>query len=383
MRKIKVLYINNGDGIGGGSIALLNIITELKEEVECEVVFPRQKGDFSRMLEERGVKCHHFRFAMNLWPNRKLGLLKWLKMFIYWSVVNTLAPFRLMRIIKKFKPDIIHSNVGPINLGHHAALWCGIPHVWHLREYEDKDFDMHPYPSFKSQVKKFHHRNNHCIAITDGVFSHFGLGDKDIRIYDGVIPDYQQDAGLKKNYFLFAGRLQDAKGSMALLIAYDKYVLTGGQSELWYAGAATKEYADSLNAYIREHGLIEKVKLLGFRKDVYDLMSSAKALFVPSRFEGFGFITTEAMYNHCLVVGRNTGGTKEQFDNGLKMCGKEIGIRFEHDDEIPTLMHNVDKHDYTEMTSAAYDVVTSMYTIKKNAAEVLKYYRTILQTKQK
>ena len=45
-------------------------------------------------------------------------------------------------------------------------------------------------------------------------------------------------------------------------------------------------------------------------------MSKALALFVPSSFEGFGFITVEAMFCGCLVIGRNTGGTKEQFDNG-------------------------------------------------------------------
>lgn len=42
------------------------------------------------------------------------------------------------------------------------------------------------------------------------------------------------------------------------------------------------------------------------------------ALIVPSPFEAFGLITAEAMFNKCLVIGRDTAGTKEQFDNGQK-----------------------------------------------------------------
>lgn len=63
--------------------------------------------------------------------------------------------------------------------------------------------------------------------------------------------------------------------------------------------------------------IASQVVFLGMRKDIYSLMKDAMALIVPSYWEGFGFITTEAMFNGCLVIGRNTSGTKEQFDNGL------------------------------------------------------------------
>lgn len=60
------------------------------------------------------------------------------------------------------------------------------------------------------------------------------------------------------------------------------------------------------------------VKFLGRRDDVYELMAQSEMLIVPSIFEGFGFITAEGMANGCVVLGRNTAGTKEQFDVGLK-----------------------------------------------------------------
>ena len=64
-------------------------------------------------------------------------------------------------------------------------------------------------------------------------------------------------------------------------------------------------------------------------------------LIVPSIFEGFGFITAEGMANGCVVLGRNTAGTKEQFDNGVKMTGKEIGVRFIDDNEMLQIKRNL------------------------------------------
>lgn len=53
-------------------------------------------------------------------------------------------------------------------------------------------------------------------------------------------------------------------------------------------------------------------------------MNRATALIVPSPFEAFGLITAEAMFNKCLVIGKDTAGTKEQFDNGQKNTIKKL-----------------------------------------------------------
>lgn len=47
-------------------------------------------------------------------------------------------------------------------------------------------------------------------------------------------------------------------------------------------------------------------------------MNRATALIVPSPFEAFGLITAEAMFNKCLVIGKDTAGTK----NNLTMVKK-------------------------------------------------------------
>ena len=144
---------------------------------------------------------------------------------------------------------------------------------------------------------------------------------------------------------------------------------------MWLAGRDVIDVAK----LIKERKLDDKVKYLGVRKDVYELMAKARALIVPSRFEGFGFITTEAMLNHCLVIGRNTAGTKEQFDNGKEWTGTEIGIRFNNATELKEILLNVSKcsiSNYSKTIESAY-VSAKHYSIERNIECINNLYRKI------
>lgn len=113
-------------------------------------------------------------------------------------------------------------------------------------------------------------------------------------------------------------------------------------------------------------------------------MSKALALFVPSFFEGFGFITVEAMFCGCLVVGRNTGGTKEQFDHGLTLEGDEIAIRFDSDEDLVSIMKNISMNGieyYFSMIKRSQKVVMQCYTIDISANIVYGLYENILKNK--
>ena len=159
-----------------------------------------------------------------------------------------------------------------------------------------------------------------------------------------------------------------------MLESFAKYVDKGGIFDLYYAGIGTENRIQMLTQIVKDRNIQNRVLFLGHRNDVYHLMSEARALFVPSRFEGFGFITAEAMYNHCLVVGRNTAGTKEQFDNGIKMTGREIGIRFDKDTDLPSIMFSLEKESYTECINAAYKTVCSLYMSKYSAEKIFQLY---------
>ena len=107
-------------------------------------------------------------------------------------------------------------------------------------------------------------------------------------------------------------------------------------------------------------------------------MKRAKAVVVPTIFEGFGFVMVESMLNKTLVIGNNTTGTKEQFDLGLKQTGDEIGLRFSNVEDLVTSLDYAVTHDTTDMCNRAYNVVCNNYTVEKCVEETERFYMYVI-----
>ena len=184
----------------------------------------------------------------------------------------------------------------------------------------------------------------------------------------------------KEDYVLFVGRISPIKGPLELIRVFSAFRKIYPQYKLLLAGSyKMDDYVKSCFKMVEMGQLQSSVVFLGECSDVYPLMAKAKMMVVPSQFEGFGFITAEAMLNFCPVVGRNTGGTKEQFDIGLSSTGEEIGFRFSNEDEMLKAMCSIVESDVHDMCQRAHKVVSSLYTVEQNAAEIEDYYKHILK----
>ena len=382
---MRILFIANSNGLAEGSvIALLSIIEEVKSRGhESLVSFPTY-GEAQKRCEQMGVKTDVVMHWNSIYPKYvtfKSFLAIPYKLFRNcWQ--NRKAVQRICKLIADFKPDVVHTNVGTVNVGYYAAKKMGVPHVWHIREMAEKNFGWHPLPTL-GYKKRLQRRNDANIAITQDVFNFYGLSNKNSRvIYDGVFkggkaPQIELN---KDKYFLFVGRICEGKGTQwatdAFLSIKDKYP----DYKLLIAGEGDNQYALNIRERCKEEVANGRIEFLGFRSDVYDLMRHATALLVPSEREGFGFITAEAMYNGSLVIGRNSGGTKEQLDNGLKKTGKEIGLRFGTIHELEKKMSDVCERGvdyYKDMIKRAQETVVSLYTVENNVDQILTLYESL------
>ena len=188
--------------------------------------------------------------------------------------------------------------------------------------------------------------------------------------------------GGTKNYFLFAGRIQKAKGLHLLLVAYQKYAeQTSEPLILKVAGdVSDKKYYKRMTRFVKEHNLTHE--FLGNCIDIATLMKNARALIISTPFEGFGLCMPEAMQQGCLVIGRNTSGTKEQLDNALAMTGREIALRYETSEQLTSLLIQVASQPleyYQTYIETAFNVVNELYTNEKNAKQVYDFYNDILR----
>ncbi|MDU0808907.1 glycosyltransferase [Aquirufa regiilacus] len=382
---MKILYVASCGGPGGASTALYNLIQGLCDKHEIILIFP-QKGSFSKKVENLGVKCIYLpTYYLTAYPPFKsLGSkVKFLYRLLKLIYSNFIAYKYLLKVSKKINPDIIHTNVGPLDIGFKVALKLRIKHVWHLREYQDLDFDIRFFPSKSDFFKKNRHPNNFSISITQDIFDYWHLDkNKDQIIYDGVVANREHTIVPKKsNFFLFVGRIEEAKGVKKLLRVFGEFASKNNDYQLLFAGSGDEKYIQECSLLIAALKLEKRVLLLGQRDDVDKLMEEAVALIVPSRFEGFGFITVEGMYNHCLVIGKNTAGTKEQFDIGFERNGMEIGFRFNTDFE---LLYNLERVirlsdvDYHKITSVAYQTVINKYSIEKHVTNIERFYEKLL-----
>lgn len=110
---------------------------------------------------------------------------------------------------------------------------------------------------------------------------------------------------------LFAlGRLHRVKGFDVLFDALTAIP----DAVLWLAGEGP-ERAD-LEAYATEAGVKDRVRFLGWRQDIPDLMASADIMICPSRHEPLGNVILDAWSQGAPVISTATAGPKDMIDHG-------------------------------------------------------------------
>lgn len=379
---MKIVYILSGTGtLGGATKSFLHL---LEYTIACGstplVITPNKKGIYT-ILFGRGINTIALPYYFNSYPSKKLKsrLASPIKILFNWC-----SALKLKSICKKFKPDIIHSNTTVNNIGYLAAKWMGIPHIWHIREYGDKDFNI----TIRHINTRLLEPNNYSIAITKDIARYRNVnGTINNRvIYNGIVTRRSElTIQPKKKYFLYAGRIEKTKGIEDCINAFISLKAeTPNDIQLLIAGNPTTD-GEAIKSFLikklEKIGISTDIQWLGGRNDVSQLMAEALATIVPSQFEGFGRVMPEAMSVGCLVIGRNTGGTKEQFDNGLELTGQEIGLRFETVEELKHHMADIINkgiESYNKMIQAAFTTVNTLYTIEEYRERVLDFYKKIL-----
>lgn len=374
----------------GSGKAVLNIINQVLEKgVEVHIVLPEAKGNLFSTLNRLNIGLSILPVAVSVWPKlyRPLDYLIYPLRIVRLFVMSLYFYTKLLSLTKKVNPDIIHTNIGVVNTGYFVSKKLGINHVWHVREYQDLDFGWTPFPSKRVYENFLKDSINHPIVITNGVYKHFNLhfDRKGKIIYDGVIDKtvVPQINSRKKNYFLFVGTISEGKGTFEAIQAFLEGCKDYPSYEFLIAGGGDVDYINRQKKAFSTKKGFSRVKFLGYRTDISKLMAESIGLIVPSKFEGFGFITTEAMYNGCLVIGKNTGGTKEQFDNGLNCTGSEIGIRYNKTEDLAQILKQICTSGITPYLSKLRDAqrtVLEMYSTQKNASEIYNLYNKIVSS---
>ena len=137
---LRVLYLDHTAKIGGGEIALVNLLRHL----DRSLVFPIALLFMEGPLRERLVGCcdtHVIPLADSALTAKKDGL-GWRSLLQLRASLSVLLQiWKVARFARKMEIDLIHTNSLKADIiGGIAARIAGIPVVWHVRDRIEADY---------------------------------------------------------------------------------------------------------------------------------------------------------------------------------------------------------------------------------------------------
>lgn len=381
---MKVLYILHNKSIDGSLLSFMNMVEQLvQNDIKICIVCPQELKSI-KMFVNRMNAINSVIYTATIYTSaikRRSGIggiYQWLKDLRWMFYYKIISRREIYAIVKNENPDIIHTNVSIIEEGSVVAKSLGIPHVWHMREYITKDYGLWIYPSFKRYCTMI--KSSYVITITKDLQRHFGLIDNGMAqtIYNGVTS--HNDVALlmpKQNYFLCASRVSPEKRIDMAIKAFSIFYKTHSEYRLMIAGEGDERYVSELKQLSTACGCSDSVIFLGFKTNIRELMSQAKALIVASSNEGFGRMTAEAAFYGCIIIGHNTAGTKEIIDNvgGLPYIGDESQL-CERMCQVATMPAS----EYLQRARNAQHKAQHSYSNESNAENVYSLYKNIYNT---
>lgn len=311
MKRLNVMYICNDLGIGGATLSLIDTLEQMRGYVKCIVVI-RQQYDIIYYLEKLNIQYYIVPFECDYGLKENNSLEKMELNFIedYDSAKH------LVEIIHNEKIDLIHINSSVSNVGAIAGLIAGIPYIWHIRELIHDHFNCCYYN--EDLKRELFNKAARIISISDCVKKKVLETYKiqSIRMYNGLdIDKYENVIDDKNTYnrnFLMAGIISEEKGQWDAIRAVEFLIKKGYTDiKLYIIGNANEVFKWSVEKYVKRHVLNNNIYFISFKEDLKLFRKHVSYSITGSKMEALGRSTIEAMLAGNIVIGADTGGTKE------------------------------------------------------------------------
>ncbi len=148
-RPISVLFVDHTAQLGGGEIALRNLVDALDADRVKAIVLLCATGPLVEQLRKSNHAVHVLPLSPRISQTRKESV-GWKSLFKIGEIVTSiLFLLKLARLIRKLEVDVVHTN----SLKSHvlagiAARLAGVPLIWHLRDRIAPDYLPRPAVQF-------------------------------------------------------------------------------------------------------------------------------------------------------------------------------------------------------------------------------------------
>jgi glycosyltransferase involved in cell wall biosynthesis len=344
MSRILFVELNEDGTVGGSHCIQADLITRLPAEY-VPVVLHYQDNSWADRLRGLGVEVHVWDHVRE---EERAAIAEGGK------VSTGRAMLRLIRtrarFIEEHGIDMVHLNNSPfqgLDDWLPAARLAGVPCV----TYAMGDARREPNPLRRWGMARFDRIFSLSRLVSDSLVDNGVPAERIVLTYPGLDlegldareprprDDVRAEFGVQDGQVLavMVGNVRQWKGQHVIVEAVGALdpahraqlfvLLVGDISEMH------RPYADGLEARMVELGIDDRVRFIGRREDVPDLLEAADiALHASTIPEPFGLVVLEAMVHGCAVVAGNAGGP-------IEMLSADTGLLHNHEDPAQMTAH--------------------------------------------
>ncbi len=375
---IKVLFVTHYREMYGANHSLLQMILELREKgIQPMVMLP-----FGDTLPDNDLASefvnHHIPYIEA--PIRMDKHQDWKKLIPNYFFARY-CKRKAFSVVKDRKFDLIHSNSSTISTGTFIAKKMGIPHVWHLREFGDLDYNLKT-PFGKWFQKYLYGGHNYFIAISKKIRDHYQkyIGNQPMKlIYNGIKPSPLYNPSVHdKVEFCIVGRIEPQKGHQEILEAAHELIIHRNilNFHIYIVGGGYQPYLDQLKANIEKSGLSDFVTMTGRQNDIALFLTKMDVGIMASSHEAFGRVTVEYMMAGLPVVASDGGANLEIITD------QQTGLIYKSGDtkSLADRMELLIKDSYARQRYGlnGLELAQKQFTSKANSDAVYEIYKDIL-----
>lgn len=388
------MYVDHTARIGGGEVALANLVAHLDRGVVDPVVVLFEDGPlYKRIAANAETVILPLSPSVGQTSKDKLGLGKLFDLKTVWLTMMQI--YRLARLTRKMRIDLIHTNSLKADIiGGLAGRLAGVPVIWHVRDRIEDDYlpprVVRMFRLLSRLIPKYVIANSVPTLAT----LKLPAWKRSSAIGSGVdltelspLPEQMVEASGDEGVSAargprigLVGRISPWKGQHIFLKAAAEVLQQHPEARFEIIGAALfaeQDYEASLHDLCRELQIEYAINFVGFVNDVQAYVAGLTFLVHASTTgEPFGQVIVEAMGVGKPVVATRGGGVVDIVVDGETGILVPMGEVHPMAEAIQFLLDH--PHAGSEMGARGRERVLANFTIQRTAKMVQKVYEEVL-----
>ena len=290
---MRILHLLNTGSFSGAENVVCQIIKLFENDNAFEMVYSSMDGDMTLILQEKKIK---------FFPFPKLTL------------------FGLKKIIRKYKPDVIHAHDRAASCIAALAAPFDIKIVSHIHgKFEDMS-----HITIKSILYEMATlRISHIFWVSKSAFGEYYFKKRIIQkssVLYNVVDKFElynkcyKDKNIYNYDIIFLGRLTYPKNPQRLIRVLEK--VKKRKEDIKIAVVGTGNLEEDTKKMVCDLRMEKNLDFYGFLQNPFKILKSSKVMIMTSRTEGTPMSVLEAMALGVPLVSTPADGICELIENG-------------------------------------------------------------------